>query len=1048
MPDLHVNVDVLFKLVTDRAIIVVDDAGEVVKCNIQASGMLPTRTKPVAGKSFNSSFGKLSISPPWSFDSLVRSPTEFQSFIIKQKKAPSVNLQVKVKRIIEEGGKEYFFITCKIAEKDSPDKRLFEVMKGTERHSGTDFLESSIEAIAKMLGIDYAFIGKLIGGKQASVRTLSFWEKTRIGNNFTYQLAGTPCENVIDKCQILINKGVQEKYPKDEVLKQIGIESYFGTPIYYHNGKPLGILVVMDSKPIAEQAYASYSLQIFANRIGSEIEWLESVDRGNKTEKTFSQVMNAIPNPVYYRDKQGRYSSVNHAFLELTGLSEDELKDKAANQLEALAFIKNKIKGNSSVSASQNQQHYETERVTDNGKKQCLLINETDLLDEAGNQKGVVGSLIDITPIKDVQMKIKSSEERYRMLFSRANDGIIILGKDIFIDCNERALEMFGGTREQILGRSPAEFSPELQPDGRISKEAALEKITNALRGNPQLFYWQHKSLQGELFDCEISLTTFHIDNELYIQAIMRDVSAQLKQQKEKQLHQDRMTALYQIITNTELPGKQQINSVLKFATKALNMEHGILSQISGEAYKIVDFYSENGDFRKGQVFNFKETYCDITYQQDHLVAIPEMSNSPYTKHPCFKEFKLQAYIGMPYWIRRSRYGTLSFSSEKPIEEFRSIDYDFVQLIAQWVGAALERQIFEDNLLAKDALMEAMLREIPIDFSIRDDKLIMLFQSDLCKKNWGDLEGKSIDFQDVDKQSASKWKTIFNKALKGKMHKGEDHVEIHGKAYDFYSIVSPVQVQGKVSQIMVINVDLSKIKATEQKLKEQNNQLTKLNEELDRFVYSASHDLRAPLASLLGLIDLAGRESISESTRHFLQLMDRSINKLDTFISEITDYSRNLRLSLDAHKIDFQQVISESFDQVKYMSPSNAQLHTNISANSDFKTDTERLKMIFNNIISNSIRYKQPKHEPEITFDIDVQNRKALINISDNGIGIPKKHHDKVFNMFYRATDKNVGSGLGLFIVKETVEKLHGSVGISSTINKGTTVHIVLPSLN
>ena len=102
---------------------------------------------------------------------------------------------------------------------------------------------------------------------------------------------------------------------------------------------------------------------------------------------------------------------------------------------------------------------------------------------------------------------------------------------------------------------------------------------------------------------------------------------------------------------------------------------------------------------------------------------------------------------------------------------------------------------------------------------------------------------------------------------------------------------------------------------------------------------------------------------------------------------------------------------------------------------------------MINNLISNSIRYKAYKQEPIINFKVSLEKGRAKIEVTDNGLGISEKHLKNVFKMFYRANDTNSGSGLGLFIVKETIEKLSGTISIDSTLGEGVHVEINLPSL-
>ena len=137
--------------------------------------------------------------------------------------------------------------------------------------------------------------------------------------------------------------------------------------------------------------------------------------------------------------------------------------------------------------------------------------------------KDMVG---EITGRKRTEVVLRESENRYRTLFESANDAIFIMKNDLFIDCNQRALEVFGCTREQIINQPPYyRFSPPMQPDNRKSAEKALEKIKAAYNDNPQFFEWKHQKYNGELFDAEVSLNSIKLVSGKYLQAIVRDVT-------------------------------------------------------------------------------------------------------------------------------------------------------------------------------------------------------------------------------------------------------------------------------------------------------------------------------------------------------------------------------------------------------------------------------------------------------------------------------------------------------------------------------------------
>ncbi len=229
-----------------------------------------------------------------------------------------------------------------------------------------------------------------------------------------------------------------------------------------------------------------------------------------------------------------------------------------------------------------------------------------------------------------------------------------------------------------------------------------------------------------------------------------------------------------------------------------------------------------------------------------------------------------------------------------------------------------------------------------------------------------------------------------------------------------------------------------------------NENLKKTNNELDSFVYKASHDMRAPLTSLLGLIEVSKREGDIDVIRKLYALQEKSIRKLDSYIVDILNISRNARMEIEMKEIDFEEMLEGVFEQHNYIE-GGLSIKKNISIlqAGKFYGDETRLNIIFSNLISNSIRYMDTyKEECRIDITINSYKQFADITITDNGEGIPKAYLSKIFEMFYRASENKSGSGLGLYIVKETLLKLKGSIQINSEQGKFTTVVMQIPNFN
>jgi signal transduction histidine kinase len=234
----------------------------------------------------------------------------------------------------------------------------------------------------------------------------------------------------------------------------------------------------------------------------------------------------------------------------------------------------------------------------------------------------------------------------------------------------------------------------------------------------------------------------------------------------------------------------------------------------------------------------------------------------------------------------------------------------------------------------------------------------------------------------------------------------------------------------------------------EQELRIQNDELAKVNKEMDSFIYSVSHNIRSPLASVLGLLDLAVRDDQARDRffSEYFSMMNRSIKKLDDTLREILDYSRNARSEIQVEEIDVRQVIGLNLEQLKYLSGfENMQVQIKVVQDEAFYADKARLSVILCNLISNSIKYRDPnKTENRLSISFLLANRTAELSVEDNGIGIAEEVLPNVFNMFFRGTEKSDGAGLGLYIVKESVSKLKGEVTIESRVGHGTVCRIVM----
>lgn len=267
--------------------------------------------------------------------------------------------------------------------------------------------------------------------------------------------------------------------------------------------------------------------------------------------------------------------------------------------------------------------------------------------------------------------------------------------------------------------------------------------------------------------------------------------------------------------------------------------------------------------------------------------------------------------------------------------------------------------------------------------------------------------------------------------------------QFHPNNAHFYLIVSFMIVL--IIGILIVVFFDRMVQNSENRILAKNEELIKANQELDRFVYSASHDLRAPLTSMAGLIHLAQRDQSEAS--YYLSLMHERLKVMDNYIRDIVDYSRNTRLDLMVKDVSIKILVEDVISSLKYaVGVDKVNIDLQIGDDVTVKTDMSRLRVVLNNLISNGFKYQDfTKPNPFLKIFTSREDGIIKVHIEDNGIGIRVEHHPRIFGMFYRANDLAEGSGLGLYIAREMMTRLQGGITFSSSYGQGSRFTISIP---
>jgi signal transduction histidine kinase len=250
------------------------------------------------------------------------------------------------------------------------------------------------------------------------------------------------------------------------------------------------------------------------------------------------------------------------------------------------------------------------------------------------------------------------------------------------------------------------------------------------------------------------------------------------------------------------------------------------------------------------------------------------------------------------------------------------------------------------------------------------------------------------------------------------------------------------RVKERTEQLYIANEEL---KSTLETNKRQTKIIEDKNAELDAFFYRISHDLKGPIASMLGLSELAKMEVNDEHALGYLEKQHSQIERLNNIITGLINLTQLNHADLSKQDIEFDKMIDECIGSFQGMSNfSSISFRKMVEANIQFQTEWTLLNAIIQNLVENAIKYSR-RQSPFVEIRVRSDNGHIILEVEDNGQGIAQEHQMKIFEMFFRATPNANGRGLGLYILKRSVDKLRGTIEIKSKVGSGSTFTVRLP---
>lgn len=910
---------------------------------------------------------------------------------------------------------------------------LQKIINITGNRSKQEYFSSMVVALNEVFSANYIYIGKLIDSKK--IETISLCHNGEIVENIIYDLKNTPCENLVRKETCIYTNNVSQKFPKDLLLKKLGINGYVGIPLLNNNGEAIGVLVAFFHEKIRDKQFIKSICEVFAGNIGTELERTYAENALQESEKKFKILSESSPMSVMMF-QEDKWVYINPMAEKVTGYSKNELAN-----MNFWDFIHPdyanivKERGRVRQSGDNAPYNYDFKIITKNGVEKWVSLYGASTT--FSGKSAAILSVLDITELKTVELALRDSEQKLRNI-------------------TENSTNLF---YQHTVNHKISFLSPQVKDILGYTVDEALIKWTEFLTDNPinlEAIKITEKAIKTGETQLPFEMELKHKSG--------RNVWVEVREAP--LIEKGKTIGIVGALT--DITKRKKANDALKESEKryrklfeSANVGIGI-STYQGHILDANQSLTKifNYSFKEFLNINIKDLYKELADRKKILHAIEKDGE--------IRNFQIQMKPkgNTNLWVHIS---AQKFS-----------DDDRILFVISDITKEKEAEI---EIREQESKFKKYIESSPMAIFIVNEKGKYEYANKAVTKLLGYSNQEMLTMLIPDIKIVQNEKDIFDDFNKLK-EKGEvKGTEIIYKAKDGSTINAIIDaVKLSENQFIAFCTDVSQLKETEIKLKERNLEYLSLNEEMEEyigklqnlnkelqeaklraeesdrlksaFLANMSHELRTPLNGILGFSTLMRKASLpKESMLRYSEIIETSGRRLLNVVNDLFDisliHSDQLKIEQDMFKVNellddintfYNTINTEKIQSIKLKLIKGSNIEINLI------NDKYRLHQILKNLLDNAFKFTK---EGQIEFGYNLQDEnKITFFVKDTGIGISKEYLKMIFTSFKQVDDSITrdyeGAGLGLAICAGLLERMGGRIWVKSEKNIGSEFYFEL----